>query len=289
LPPNTRVAELALPNPVKSGHLGSAKVQRMSDNGGRPIMRGFASKFVKRQVKKHFWRRGLEIRSSPHLGKFLESRKIDVVLDVGANIGQFGRDLRDEGYRGLIVSFEPVKSVFETLKSVADSDDAWEAHNFALGSTPARTSIKVSESTDFSSLLEQTPEARRFDRSSKVLREEIVEVQRLDDIFSRFKGRRVFLKIDTQGFEREVLEGAQESLKEIFGVQAELPIVHLYRGVWSLPEALAYMSKRGFVLGQVRPTNFDSEERVTLIELDCIFRRERAPAGSPKPTLEAAL
>jgi Methyltransferase FkbM domain len=116
-----------------------------------------------------------------------------------------------------------------------------------------------------------------------------VEVQRLDDIFSRFKGRRVFLKIDTQGFEREVLEGAQESLKEIFGVQAELPIVHLYRGVWSLPEALAYMSKRGFVLGQVRPTNFDSEERVTLIELDCIFRRETAPAGSPKPTLEAAL
>jgi Methyltransferase FkbM domain len=116
-----------------------------------------------------------------------------------------------------------------------------------------------------------------------------VEVQRLDDIFSRFKGRRVFLKIDTQGFEREVLEGAQESLKEIVGVQAELPIVHLYRGVWSLPEALAYMSKRGFVLGQVRPTNFDSEERVTLLELDCIFRRETAPAGSPKPTLEAAL
>jgi FkbM family methyltransferase len=144
-------------------------------------MRGIASKFVKRQVKKHFWRRGLEIRSSPHPGKFLESRKIDVVLDVGANIGQFGRDLRDEGYRGLIVSFEPVKSAFETLKSVADSDVAREAHNFALGSAPARTSIKVSESTVFSSLLEQTPEAQRFDGSSKVLREEIVEVQRLDD------------------------------------------------------------------------------------------------------------
>lgn len=125
------------------------------------------------------------------------------------------------------------------LKSVADSDGAWETHNLALGSAPARTSIKVSESTDFSSLLEQTPEARRFDRSSKVLREDIVEVQRLDDIFSQFKGRRVFLKIDTQGFEREVLEGAQELLKEIFGVQAELPIVHLYPGIWSFPEALA--------------------------------------------------
>ena len=115
-----------------------------------------------------------------------------------------------------------------------------------------------------------------------------LEVQRLDDIFARFKGRRVFLKIDTQGFEREVLEGARESLKEIFGVQAELPVVHLYRGVWSLPEALDYMSKRGFVLGQVRPTNFDTEERVTVIELDCIFRRENAATDSAKPALEAA-
>jgi|GEM_PF-4301797 len=106
-------------------------------------MRGIG--FVKRQVKKHFWRRGLEIRSSPHLGKFLESRKIGVVLDVGANIGQFGRELRDQGYRGLIVSFEPVKSVFETLKNVADSDGAWEAHNFALGPAPGRMPIKVAK------------------------------------------------------------------------------------------------------------------------------------------------
>jgi hypothetical protein len=73
-------------------------------------MRGIASKFVKRQVKKHFWRRGVEIRSSPHLGKFLESRKIDVVLDVGANVGQFGRELRDRGIVDSLFLLSPSKA-----------------------------------------------------------------------------------------------------------------------------------------------------------------------------------
>lgn len=229
---------------------------------------------LKRLVKKFFWRFGFDIRRGPNLMKFLKSRQIDIVLDVGANIGQFGLDLRDQGYRGRIVSFEPIKEIFAKLKSAADRDGNWEVHNCALGSSPSTKPINVSESAVFSSFLDQTTAAQQFDASAKVLREEQVEVSRLDDLFSQFSGHRVFLKIDTQGFEREVLDGARESLKEIAGVQAELPIVHLYHGVWSLPEALDYMSQRGFVLGQVRPTNFDREERVSVLELDCIFRRK---------------
>jgi len=227
-------------------------------------------------VGKLLWRRGLEIRRRPNFGQFLESRKIDVFLDVGANIGQTGLQLRDQGYGGRIVSFEPVKAVFEELKSKADVDGNWEAHNFALGSAPVRTPIKVSENTVFNSMLEQTEVARRFDDSARVLREEIVEVRRLDDIFSRFRGRRVFLKIVTQGFEREVLKGAHESLKEIMGVELILPIAQLYRGNWSLPEAFAYMSERGFVLGQTGQESFEGADKVTLLELYCIFRRDTA-------------
>jgi FkbM family methyltransferase len=237
----------------------------------------YASNFAKDQVRKLLWRQDRELRSGPTLFKFLKSRNIDVVLDVGANIGIFGRELRDQGYRGRIVSFEPVKSVFEILKKAAEADGNWEANNFALGSAPARMPINVSEGTVYSSMLALTPEALRFDKSSKVVREELVEVQRLDDIFAKFKGHNVFLKIDTQGFEREVLEGARQSLNEILGVQAELPIVHLYQGVWSLPEALDYMSKRGFVLAQVRLTNFEEQENVSLLEVDCVFRRVGPP------------
>ena len=234
-----------------------------------------ASTFVKKQVKRLLWRRGLELRPRrPNLVQFLESRKIDIFLDVGANTGQTGLQLREQGYRGRIVSFEPVKTVFERLERVADRDGNWEVQNFALGSASAQTPIKISESTIYSSMLDQTQEAQRYDRSAKVQREENVEVRRLDDIFSRFRGHRVFLKIVTQGFEREVLEGAQESLDEISGAMLILPIVQLYRGNWSLPEALAYMEKRGFILGQTGQESFEGEEKVTLLELYCIFRRQ---------------
>ena len=234
-----------------------------------------ASTFVKKQVKRLLWRRGLELRPRrPNLVQFLESRKIDIFLDVGANTGQTGLQLREQGYRGRIVSFEPVKTVFEKLKRVADRDGNWEAQNFALGSAPAQMPIKISGNTVYSSMLDQTPEAQRYDTSAKVQREEIVEVRKLDDIFSRFSGHRVFLKIATQGFEREVLEGAQESLDEVLGAKLILPIVQLYRGNWSLPEALAYIEKRGFILGQTGQESFEGEEKVTLLELYCIFRRQ---------------
>jgi FkbM family methyltransferase len=232
------------------------------------------AKSVRAQIEKLLRKIDYELLNSPALVKLLEAQKIDVVLDVGANIGQFGQKLREQGYRGRIVSFEPIKSVFDTLKSVAGADGHWEAYNYALGATPAQSPIRVSEATVYSSMLDQTSGAKQFDQSSKVVREEIVEIKRLDDIFASFKGHNIFLKIDTQGFEQEVLNGAQLSLKGILCVQMELPIVHLYQGVWSLPEALIYMSKRGFIVAQVRPINFENPEQVALLEIDCVFRRK---------------
>lgn len=198
---------------------------------------------MKTALKKLLRHTGYEVRrigprGTPGLAEFLRSRRIDTVLDVGANVGQFGLHLRDLGYRGRIVSFEPVGAVFAVLKGVAERDGNWEVHNLALGAARAAATIKVSENSVFSSLRAQTTDAARFDPAARVLREERVAVERLDDLFDRFRDRRVFLKIDTQGFERDVLDGASKSLDRILGVQAELPVRHLYEAVWSLPEAL---------------------------------------------------
>jgi len=233
---------------------------------------------MKRQLKNLLFRCGLDVRRAgkrrtPHLPEFLESRGIETVLDVGANTGQFGRGLRRAGYRGRIVSFEPIKDVFATLKGVADRDGNWEVHNYALGSALSVRTMRISQDTVFSSLLEQTPAAQEFDPRARVLRQESVEIKRLDDVLPSFHGGRVFLKIDAQGFEREILDGAAASLGQILGIQAELPLLHLYRGVWSLPDALEYLRQRDFVLSQVQPTNYDTKDRVSMVELDCIFRR----------------
>ena len=87
------------------------------------------------------------------------------------------------------------------------------------------------------------------------MRQETIKVVRLDDLFDH-SGERILLKIDTQGFEREVLDGATGSLKSIDGVLLELPVVHLYQGTWGLEEAFGYMNDRGFMLSQITPVNF---------------------------------
>lgn len=209
----------------------------------------------------------------PDLDQFLRSRRVDIVLDVGANLGQFGQELRDSGYRGRIVSFEPIASVFAGLKARTDRDRNWEAHQLALGASPGHATIKVSGATVFSSLLDQTALAQRFDQAAVVERHEIVEVARLDDLVARFRSRNVFLKIDTQGFERQVLDGAPDCLRWIAGVQLELPAVPLYQGVWSLGAAMNHMEELGFVVAQMRPVNHFPHDPVSAAELDCVFRR----------------
>ncbi len=86
----------------------------------------------------------------------------------------------------------------------------------------------------------------------------------------------MFLKIDTQGYERPILDGAREVLSQVVGVQLELPLVHLYENTWSLGDALVYMGDAGFVLAQLTPVNCLREGPVSAIEINGVFRRRNA-------------
>ncbi len=218
-------------------------------------------------------RRGYDIRKAPLVVDFLRSRQVDVVLDVGANVGQFAGELRAMGYGGTIVSFEPLRSAFEALEAAAAKDPAWTVRNLALGAEAGVATLNVTDHSALSSIKLQTPRAERFSARAKIVGTQSVEVVKLDDIWPEFTGRRVFLKIDTQGFEQQVLAGAAGALKEIVGVQLEIPIEHLYAGVWSLVEAIGFMEESGFAISQVRPVNPLTEDPASLIELDVVFRR----------------
>jgi FkbM family methyltransferase len=140
---------------------------------------------------------------------FLVSRHVDVVLDVGANLGWFGQALRERGYRGKIVFFEPIGAVFRELKALAERDGNWQAHHLALGAAAGRAVLNVSRKSDYSSILDQLKAAQRLEPNADVAYREEITVARLDDLFAPFSDRTVFLKIDTQGDERPVLEGAR--------------------------------------------------------------------------------
>ena len=85
------------------------------------------------------------------------------------------------------------------------------------------------------------------------------------------KFTRRFLKIDTQGFEKSVLLGAEQSLGEIAGVMMECSLTPIYDGQWPLEEAFAHMRARGFTPWAIR-RGFAEDHRE--YEMDVVFFRE---------------
>jgi FkbM family methyltransferase len=203
---------------------------------------------------------------------FLKDRQIDVVLDVGANVGQFGAFLRSRGYKGKIISFEPIKSAYNSLLIRAKADGNWEANNFALGAEHGETTINVTEYSVFSSILPSTELATQLDRRATLARTETIQIRTLDEVSHSISAKSL-LKIDTQGYEKQVLEGGIQNLSRFQGILMELPIVHLYKGTWQFHEALAFMASAGFVPAQIHPVIYDSRDKVSLVEVDCLFRR----------------
>ena len=100
---------------------------------------------------------------------FVTDRDIDVVLDVGANVGQFGASLRAQGYRGKIVSYEPISTVYQTLAATTATDLEWEINNFALGLKTEYVTINVSRSSEFSSILPSTCAAMKYNDAAAII------------------------------------------------------------------------------------------------------------------------
>jgi FkbM family methyltransferase len=203
---------------------------------------------------------------------FLEDRKIDVVLDVGANVGQFGASLRNKGYRGKIISFEPLGSEFQRLATIANADSNWEAYNFALGAASGDATINVSDSSVFSSIQTLNSAAIEFDSGAVVRRTETIKMRTLDEFFPNLSGK-VLLKIDTQGYEKQVLEGGRQMLLQVKGILLELPIIMIYKGTWQFHEAVEFMASIGFIPAQIEPVIYHSKDKVSLVEVDCLFRQ----------------
>lgn len=228
---------------------------------------------IKHFVKRFLAARHIQIRRQSNLLDFLNSRQIDVVLDVGANTGQFGQSLRDMGYQGRIISFEPILSVFQQLSARAAHDPRWEARNCGLGDKAEKKTINVTSNSVFSSMVPQTAFTEAFDASAHVVRTEVVDVQTLDSLFKGIGSGHVFLKIDTQGYERAVLDGARDSLPHILGLQLELPVEHLYQDTWRFEEAIGYMRSKGFLPAQITPVKSTKDVVPAAYEFDCVFRR----------------
>jgi FkbM family methyltransferase len=210
--------------------------------------------------------------------------EVDCVFDVGAHVGEYATSLRRAGFSGDIVSFEPVSRSFEQLKSRADADPRWNVHQIALGDTDETREINVTATTTFSSL--RVP---RHDKvaefavlGNEVQSREQVVVRRLDSVMNELMPRppqRIFLKLDTQGWDLNVLAGLGCVDPSIVGAQSEMSVLPIYDGMPDFRASLDAFGAAGFEIAAMFAVSRDQLQR--LVEFDCVMLRVSAVAGSP--------
>ncbi len=215
------------------------------------------------------------------LRSIVERFGINVVIDVGANEGQFARSLRSF-YEGDILSFEPVTSVFEKLAEAASTDPKWHVHKLALGSQEATQTINISDNTVFSSLLTANEYcAQRFGEGSQGKREERVSVKRLDalldSLIPHIEDKRILLKMDTQGYDSEVFKGLGSKLEHVHALQSEVSLVSIYEGMPHWTESISAYERAGFGVVGMFPVTRDAGR---VIEYDCLLARVNTGPGT---------
>lgn len=190
---------------------------------------------------------------SPHksLNRYLEELKIQNVIDVGSNVGQFGLDLRRHGFKGLIVSYEPVEETCRLLTRTVKEKQPWKIFQMGLGSIESQGEINVSANDGLSSSilkmgslhLENFPE-------SATVRIEQISISTIDNELVKLalKPEEILLKLDVQGFETEVLKGAPKSLSKIPLCYLEVSLLPLYEGEPSLLPILNQLNEFGHVV-----------------------------------------
>ena len=188
--------------------------------------------------------------------KLLRRYEVDAIFDIGANIGQSVTAFRAGGFMGSIVSFEPVSHLFTALVQMETVDKCFHAESIALGATEGVADIQVSGGhAGASSLLPMTEIVRINAPDQIVVRSESIRVSTVDAMSAKYypTGDRLFLKIDAQGYEKFILDGAKNSLPRVIGMRLELALVHTYEGESLLHELLPVIYAHGF-----RVVAFDS-------------------------------
>lgn len=214
----------------------------------------------------------------PHwrqLVALLAGHGVSLVLDVGANTGQYASRLRRAGWGGRMVSFEPQAAAHAELRAAAANDPAWQvAPPLALGAEAGETVLHVSNESDMSSLLEMRPEFLATSPTSAIVAEETVRVITLEAALAEYAGEadRVFVKIDTQGSEAAVLDGAGDGLRRVVGLQLELSLVPLYEGETTYRAMIERLGGLGFAPYLLIPGYF-SRHMGRMLQFDGVFFR----------------
>jgi len=213
-----------------------------------------------------------------HISWLLRELRVNVVLDVGANVGQYADGLRRSGYAGRIASFEPVAELSAALRERAATDDRWQVHGYALGDADGEADINVVPGT-LSSLLDASAFGKDWAAPLRESRTETIRVRRLQDVLDEVTAGladpRVYLKMDTQGFDLQTFRGAGERVNELLALQSEVSCMPIYDCMPRMAEQLAEYERAGFEITGMFSVSRD-KPTMRVVEFDAVMIGPRA-------------
>lgn len=216
--------------------------------------------------------------AAQHTAWLLRELRVDLLLDVGANVGQFAAQARRQGYRGRIVSFEPVPDLVEVLERKSADDPDWRVVPCALGNEDGTAEINWSPGT-LSSMLPASEFGKQWNDSLDDMAVREITIRRLDDLWDEvthgLDAPRPFLKMDTQGYDVETFRGAGDRVAQLHGLQSEVAMVPIYDGMPRFLDQLALYESAGFETTGMFPVNRD-RDTLRAIEFDLMMV---GPAG----------
>lgn len=206
--------------------------------------------------------------------KLLARQQVDLVFDVGANVGQFRDYLRkDLAYTGRIISFEPSPSIFEICAKRAEDDPSWDVFPWALGAEDGTLSLNVMAASELSSFRQPADGETPFNNAG-IISTVDVRVRRLDDVVAELEINldrdRALIKADTQGFDLEVFRGGPRALGKAVGLLSEVAQLQIYEEVPDFLQAIAEMREYGFEVAALAPVTFHED---VVLEFDCLMLR----------------
>lgn len=210
------------------------------------------------------------------LYRSIRKHRVNLVLDVGANTGQFALSLRHAGYQGRLVSFEPLLAAHAQLVKTCKNENLWNAYpRIAVGDHEGEIELNVSANSFSSSALDMLDRHESAAPGSKYVGSERVRLSRLDVLARDYLEPNTvpFVKIDTQGYEDRVLDGMAGILDIVRGVQIELSFVPLYEGQYLFDDLVERLRMQGFAIWAVWP-GICAPDSGRMLQVDVVFFRE---------------
>jgi FkbM family methyltransferase len=204
----------------------------------------------------------------------MRQRGISLVLDVGANTGQYGTWLRKSGFRGRIVSFEPLSDAFALLQRTASKDPLWECHNIGISDVEGTAIINISANSYSSSFLPIGTRSVQIEPGIAYVGRQEARLRRLDDMIEGIarSNEAIYLKIDTQGYELKVLKGALKTIKRVQLIQLETAFSEGYQGQPLIEDVIRFLRKLKYRIVSIEP-GWEDFKTAEMLEADMILAR----------------